>query len=116
MHAVVRITPPDDCISDTLPVLVRNVALDEGVVVLGTQFNAKTATHYQLIADLIFANADEWKKFQAGRRKNPGVLRGTVMFVMIAGYQTLRGLAYVTQLERLTRRFAPGLFAGARSR
>ncbi|WP_026221323.1 UDP-forming cellulose synthase catalytic subunit [Ancylobacter sp. FA202] len=116
MHAVVRVTPPDECISDTLPVLVRNVALDEGVVVLGTQFNAKTAAHYQLIADLIFANADEWKKFQAGRRKNPGVLRGTVMFVMMAGFQTLRGLAYVTQLERLTRRFAPRLFAGAHGR
>lgn len=116
MHAVVRLTPPDECISDTLPVLVRNIAHDEGVLVLGTQFNAKCAAHYQLIADLIFANADEWKKFQEGRRRNPGVLRGTVMFVLIAGYQTLRGLAYVTLLERLTRRVAPGLFAGATGR
>lgn len=114
MHGVVRVTPPDKCLSDTLPVLVRNVAHDGDAVVLGTQFNARSAAHYQLIADLIFANADEWKKFQASRRNNPGVFRGTLMFLMIASYQTLRGLAYVTQIEKLSRRFGHKAAVAAR--
>ncbi|WP_428029099.1 UDP-forming cellulose synthase catalytic subunit [Ancylobacter sp.] len=113
-HAAVRLTPPDACLSDTLPVLVRKIAIDGRTVTLGAQFNAKCAGHYQLIADLIFANADQWKQFQASRRKNPGVLKGTVGFLMIAGYQTLRGLAYVTLLEKLARKRKPEAVPGAR--
>lgn len=114
MHAVIRLPPPDTCISDTLPLLVRNVVREEGMVVIGAKFNARSAAHYQLIADLIFANADEWKRFQAARRRSPGVLRGTIMFLMMASFQTLRGLAYITQLERLTRRFRPKVASEAR--
>jgi hypothetical protein len=41
-----------------------------------------------------------WSEFQASRRGNPGLVRGTVRFLWLAGYETLRGFAYAMRLLR----------------
>ncbi|MFK8250177.1 UDP-forming cellulose synthase catalytic subunit [Ancylobacter terrae] len=101
--AAIRFKPQSDPGIDTLPIIVRNITRDGEGQSLGVQYDAKVPLHYRLIADLIFANADDWKKFQYSRRNNPGVLRGTVRFFATAIYQTGRGLAYFVHLHKLER-------------
>ncbi len=43
----------------------------------------------------MFANSAQWSEFQMGRRKNPGLIRGTVSFLGIALFQTGRGLYHL---------------------
>ena len=52
------------------------------------------ARDHSLVADLIFANSQQWTEFQLSRRGNPGLLRGTFWFFGLAFYQTSRGLMY----------------------
>ncbi len=88
---------------DSLPVGIRNVERNDDDVLIGCQFQPDQPLHYRLIADLIFANSDEWKKFQDSRRNNPGVLMGTIRFVRTAIFQTGRGLSYLIHLQKLWR-------------
>lgn len=99
--ATIRFTPQSDIGIDTLPLSIRNIKRDGDGQLLGCQFHPEVPLHHRLIADLIFANAAEWKKFQYSRRNNPGVLRGTVRFFVIAIYQTGRGLSYLMHLHKL---------------
>jgi cellulose synthase (UDP-forming) len=57
--------------------------------------------HRKMIADLVFANADQWSEFQKDRHYDIGVLRGTLWFFMVAFYQTGRGLSYFFGLQRI---------------
>jgi cellulose synthase (UDP-forming) len=57
--------------------------------------------HRKMIADLVFANADQWSDFQRNRHYDIGVLRGTLWFFMVAFYQTGRGLSYFFGLQRI---------------
>ncbi|SER35581.1 cellulose synthase (UDP-forming) [Faunimonas pinastri] len=79
----------------TLPMVIRNTFNEEGGLILGCQFMPTTPQHRQLIADLVFANADQWTKIQEARRTNVGVLRGTWWFLTTSIYQTGRGLSYL---------------------
>lgn len=88
---------------DVLPVTIRNVERGAEGALLGCQFQPDQPLHYRLIADLIFANSDEWQKFLESRRKNPGVLMGTIRFVRVAIFQTGRGLSYLVNLHKLWR-------------
>jgi cellulose synthase (UDP-forming) len=101
--ATIRFKPQSDIGIDTLPLSIRNIKHDPDGQLLGVQFHPEVPLHHRLIADLIFANADEWKKFQYSRRNNPGVLRGTIRFFVIALYQTGRGLSYLMHLHKLRR-------------
>jgi cellulose synthase (UDP-forming) len=82
-----------------LPLKVRTIVNEDGLF-LGCQFMPGTAQHHRLIADLIFANSDQWTKFQRGRRRNPGILRGTVWFLSTALWQTGRGFVYLGRALR----------------
>jgi cellulose synthase (UDP-forming) len=82
-----------------LPLRVRTMTHEDGVF-LGTQFMPGTAEHHRLIADLIFANSDQWTQFQRSRRRNPGILRGTFWFLGTAFWQTGRGLVYLVRAMR----------------
>ncbi|GLK86907.1 UDP-forming cellulose synthase catalytic subunit [Ancylobacter defluvii] len=114
-QAQLRFTPHADIGPDVLPLSIRNIEHDKDGVVFGCQFEPQTPTHYRLVADLIFANADEWRKFQESRRKNPGVLLGTLRFIRQALYHTGRGLSYLVHLQRLWReRRRNPLFAAAK--
>lgn len=79
----------------SMPLTVRNMSREQDAVYLGCQYRAETPLHHRMVADLIFANSDQWTQFQLSRRGNPGLLRGTFWFLGLAVYQTYRGLFYL---------------------
>ncbi|UDF28870.1 UNVERIFIED_ORG: UDP-forming cellulose synthase catalytic subunit [Roseateles sp. XES5] len=79
---------------ESLPVDVRNIENLDNVIAVGCRFTPEVARHHSLVADLIFANSSQWSDFQVSRRRNPGLVRGTLWFLGIAVYQTSRGLIY----------------------
>ena len=80
---------------EALPVDIRNHENLGNVVAIGCRFMPEVARHHALVADLIFANSNQWSDFQVSRRSNPGLVRGTLWFLGIALYQTSRGLLYL---------------------
>ncbi|MGF9758792.1 UDP-forming cellulose synthase catalytic subunit [Microvirga sp. 0TCS3.31] len=84
-----------------LPVEIRKVGMDDDGLLLGCRFMIEKAEHRKMIADLVFANADQWSEFQRNRHYDIGVLRGTLWFFMVAFYQTGRGLSYYLGLQRI---------------
>ncbi|WP_283192810.1 UDP-forming cellulose synthase catalytic subunit [Rhizobium sp. AN80A] len=90
----VRFRPFSGAELETLPLVVRNIQPTEGLLAVGCQYAPKSALDHRLIADLMFANSAQWTQFQQGRRRNPGLIRGTIWFVGLAFYQTSRGLVY----------------------
>ncbi|PZO81768.1 MAG: cellulose synthase catalytic subunit (UDP-forming) [Mesorhizobium amorphae] len=91
----------------TLPITVRNFERTPGGAFVGVRYQPQTATDHKQIADLIFANSDQWTQFQLSRRGNPGLLRGTFWFLRLAFYQTYRGLVYFVRNIRKTEATAP---------
>ncbi len=92
---IMRFQPLSPLASNELPLTVRSVVRDEGGVALGSEFSVVDPRQYELVADLVFANSDEWVRFQSRRRKNLGVIRGVVEFLSLAVFQTVRGLSYL---------------------
>ena len=86
-----------------LPLTVRNVSDEGSATFIGCRFLPATPLHHKLIADLLFANSDQWSKFQISRRGNPGVLRGTIWFFGLAFFQTYRGMVYLFRGMRKAR-------------
>ncbi|MBM6594808.1 UDP-forming cellulose synthase catalytic subunit [Microvirga pudoricolor] len=91
----------DNIPSNSLTVDVRKMGMDEKGILIGCRFMTETPVHHQLIADLVFANADQWSSFQKRRHQDIGVLRGTLWFLAVALYQTGRGLAYLFGLQKV---------------
>ena len=85
----------------SLPVRVTRQIVDEKGVLLGCRYLADEPLHSRMIADLAFADAERWTLFQQARRRNMGVIIGTLRFVRIALFQTSRGLSYFFGLYRL---------------
>ncbi|MDE1995713.1 MAG: UDP-forming cellulose synthase catalytic subunit [Rhizobiaceae bacterium] len=94
-EGVIRFQPYSGAAEETLPVIVRNIQRTGEITALGCQYIPKGAADHRLIADLVFANSDQWTQFQQGRRRNPGIIRGTIWFVGLSLYQTSRGLLYL---------------------
>ncbi|WP_108658756.1 UDP-forming cellulose synthase catalytic subunit [Acuticoccus kandeliae] len=92
---IMRFQPMAPLASNELPLTVRSVVRDEGGVALGSEFAVVDPRQYELVADLVFANSDEWVRFQATRRKDIGVIRGVVEFISLAIFQMVRGLSYL---------------------
>jgi cellulose synthase (UDP-forming) len=84
-----------------LPVEIRKVGMDGKGLLLGCRFMIEKPAHRKMIADLVFANADQWSEFQKNRHYDIGVLRGTLWFFMVSFYQTGRGLSYFFGLQRI---------------
>ena len=78
-----------------LPINITRSRADGEILDVGCRLMPEDAAHYGLVADLIFANSDQWKLFQNSRRHNPGVLRGTLWFIRLSLIQTVRGLQYL---------------------
>jgi cellulose synthase (UDP-forming) len=93
-------TPLSDLPVNQLPMEIRKTIMDEQGVLIGCRFLTETPEHHRLIADLAFANADQWSLFQKRRHQDIGILRGTLWFLAISLYQTGRGLAYLSGLQR----------------
>lgn len=93
-EATLRFQPYGGGEIQTLPVLVRNIHPSGEITTIGCQYVPKGASDHRLIADLVFANSDQWTQFQKSRRRNPGIIRGTIWFLGLSLYQTSRGLLY----------------------
>jgi cellulose synthase (UDP-forming) len=93
--AAIRFRPYGAEADEELPVLIRNVQDSGDLAHIGCRFAASEARHHYLVADLIFANSNQWSDFQLARRYNPGLVRGTLWFLGTAFYQTSRGLVYL---------------------
>ncbi|OLP52909.1 cellulose synthase catalytic subunit (UDP-forming) [Rhizobium rhizosphaerae] len=92
----IRVKPYSEGIPDTMAVNVVRSSKGEGEAIsVGCTFAPQRALDHRLIADLMFANSAQWSEFQMGRRRNPGLIRGTLSFLGIAAYQTNRGLYYM---------------------
>ncbi|MBJ3777693.1 UDP-forming cellulose synthase catalytic subunit [Acuticoccus mangrovi] len=92
---IMRFQPMAPLASNELPLTVRSVVRDEGGAALGSEFTVVDPRQYELVADLVFANSDEWVRFQASRRKDIGAFRGIVEFISLAVFQMVRGLSYL---------------------
>lgn len=103
----VRFRPFSGADLETLPLVVRNIQPTDGLLAVGCQYVPKSALDHRLIADLMFANSAQWTQFQEGRRRNPGLIRGTIWFVGLAFYQTSRGLVYFFRSMRPEREEQP---------
>ncbi|SMH52585.1 UDP-forming cellulose synthase catalytic subunit [Mesorhizobium australicum] len=83
-----------------LPVEIRNSERSADGLAIGCRYVRSTADHHRYVADLVFASADQWTQFQSARRRNPGVLMGTIWFLRLAMFQTYRGLVYLFRSAR----------------
>jgi cellulose synthase (UDP-forming) len=95
MPAAVRFVPNWSSEPQTLPLLLRNTEPSSNGTAFGFSYVRSLTLHHRLVVDLIFANARQWESFQTARRKNPGVLIGTIWFLRLAIFQTGRGLIYL---------------------
>jgi cellulose synthase (UDP-forming) len=93
--ATIRIKPYADGVPTTMTINVVRTTKNDGYTSIGATFAPQQAQDHRLIADLIFANSEQWTAFQRARRSNPGLIRGTLSFMTIALYQTNRGLYYL---------------------
>ena len=100
---VLRFQPYSGAEMETLPVIVRNIQRSGEITTIGCQYVPKGALDHRLIADLVFANSDQWTQFQQARRRNPGIIRGTIWFLGLSLYQTSRGLLYLFRSMRSER-------------
>jgi cellulose synthase (UDP-forming) len=94
-EAEIRFQPHSSDRREILPVVVRSIEPSGDLTALGCQYLPRSARDHRWIADLIFANSAQWAQFQESRRKNPGLIRGTIAFLAVALYQTSRGLVYL---------------------
>lgn len=101
--------------SGMLPIVVRNQIKEGDTFVLGCQYMRTAADHHRYVADLVFANPEQWSQFQAARRRNPGVVGGTIWFLQLAFYQTSRGITYLIRYLRGNDRQAAPQQNGAKS-
>jgi cellulose synthase (UDP-forming) len=109
--ATIRVKPHSEGVPETMGInIVRSVKQD-GFISVGSTFSPQKAVDHRLIADLIFANSDQWSEIQRVRRKNPGLIKGTVTFMVIAIFQTQRGLYYFFRSLKPERQTKPELGA-----
>ncbi|MBP1844618.1 cellulose synthase (UDP-forming) [Rhizobium petrolearium] len=101
-EAAIRFQPHGGGEPAMLPLVIRRVEPSGDATMLGCQYQPKGPLDHRWIADLIFANSAQWAEFQQSRRRNPGLLRGTIWFLGLSIYQTHRGLLYF--LLGITRR------------
>lgn len=100
-------SPLSNLASSRLPMEIRKVNMDDKGLLVGCHFLTETPDHHRLIADLAFANAEQWSWFQKRRHQDIGILRGTLWFFVMSLYQMGRGLAYFFGLQRLGSSPAP---------
>jgi cellulose synthase (UDP-forming) len=94
-RGVVKFRPYSGAEEQTLTVAVRSNRKEGDIVSIGCLYLPAGASDHTLIADLIFANSNQWSEFQNARRHNPGLIRGSIWFLGLALYQTYRGLLYL---------------------
>ncbi len=92
--AIIRVEPYSPGAPSSMTIDIVRTVKQQGFTSVGCTFAPKENIEHRLIADLIFANSEQWTEFQRARRGNPGLIRGTITFMGIALFQTQRGLFY----------------------
>ncbi len=92
--AIIRVDPYSPGAPSSMTIDIVRTVKQQGFTSVGCTFAPKENIEHRLIADLIFANSEQWTEFQRARRGNPGLIRGTITFMGIALFQTQRGLFY----------------------
>ncbi|MGV1918005.1 UDP-forming cellulose synthase catalytic subunit [Rhizobium sp. 22-785-1] len=92
--ALIKVEPYSPGSPSTMTIDIVRTVKQQGFMSIGCTFAPKENIERRLIADLIFANSEQWTEFQRARRRNPGLIRGTASFLAIALFQTQRGLFY----------------------
>lgn len=93
-EVLVRFQPHGRHGLESLPIVIRSMDPSGDITIVGCQYQPAGPLDHRWIADLIFANSSQWSQFQESRRKNPGLIRGSIIFLGVALYQTSRGLVY----------------------
>jgi cellulose synthase (UDP-forming) len=101
--AEIRFKAFSDGTTGALPIVIRNVKATQEGQAIGCEYLPSEARHHKLVADLIFANSEQWRGFQLARRGNPGLLKGTFWFLSLSIFQTYRGLVYLARSLRPAR-------------
>ncbi|MFN7101686.1 MAG: UDP-forming cellulose synthase catalytic subunit [Pseudorhizobium sp.] len=96
-QALLRFQPHGMTSMETLPITIRSVEPSGDLIAIGVQYQPAGPLDHRWIADLIFANSRQWSQFQESRRKNPGIVKGSLLFLSVALYQTSRGLSYLVR-------------------
>ncbi|WP_185984666.1 UDP-forming cellulose synthase catalytic subunit [Aureimonas mangrovi] len=97
MLCELRFRPHASTAMGMLPVYLRNIREESDGATLGLNFATPSIQDNRLVADLVFADSAQWSAFQQRRRRNPGVLGGTVWFVYLCVFQTYRGFYYLAK-------------------
>ena len=92
-----RISTLAPIVDPVLPCMVRHVRKSGDGTFIGVRYQATTAAHFQIVADLMFANSDQWAALQSSRRVNPGLIRGTIWFYGLAFREMARGLLFLVR-------------------
>ena len=92
--ALINVDPYSPGSPSTMNIDIVRTVKQQGFTSIGCTFAPEENIDHRLIADLIFANSEQWTEFQRARRRNPGLIRGTGSFLAIALFQTQRGLYY----------------------
>jgi cellulose synthase (UDP-forming) len=97
MEGAISFETHTEGLAGSLPLLVRGMSNDRETVTLNCRYDPREIVHQRLIADLIYANSKQWTEFQLARRRNPGVVMGTLGFLALSIRATLRGLGFATR-------------------
>jgi phage tail sheath gpL-like len=76
----------------SIPVTVKHVSGGDGAVKIGFAFGKLKRRHYEVVKDLMYANASEIDAFRSGRRKRRGVSRGLYTFLAWGWIGAMRGM------------------------
>ena len=98
--ATVRFQTLSQLPDNEMRVFVRSVSNAGKSVIIGCRYMAERPNDYRLIADLLYANSKRWRERQESRQVNIGIILGTLQFLSIAVYQTVRGLGYLARFSR----------------
>ena len=74
---------------------VRRVASDTKGTFIGLEYTSLETTHYQMVADLMFADAAPLENFRSVRRSGKGILSGTLQFMGWSLRETARCLGFI---------------------
>ncbi|MFD2235914.1 UDP-forming cellulose synthase catalytic subunit [Aureimonas populi] len=95
--ATLRFRPAGSSEFSGLPVILRSFRQEADGATLGVSYATSETSEHFLVADLVFGNSGQWRDFQLSRRRNPGVLRGTLWFYWLCVFQTYRGFVYLVR-------------------
>jgi cellulose synthase (UDP-forming) len=88
--------------SRTLEVTVVRAESRENTAAVGLKYEIRTAADYLALADLMYGDAEALAKFLTARRRNMGIVRGTLVFLRWSITEPFRAFYYLFTGRRAT--------------